>query len=493
MVSIQEKHPPVQRPIRTIQFGEGNFLRAFIGDLWQHANNCGIPLGNIAVVKPRIPCDNEDPLAPYRRQGGVYTVLYRGKIEGRTVEEAHIIDCVSEFLYPDRDRERVRTIFRSPELRYVVSNTTEAGITLCPEQDDAESLAVSFPAKLTQLLYDRYTAFAGDRMRGLTILPMELIEENGSVLRECILTMAEQWRMPDGFTDWVRSSCVFVNTLADRIVTGKPAAPVLDMLGYRDEAVTVCEPFFSLVLASPLDLPSLVPLQNAGQHAVLSVTLTKDLQLYRARKVRILNGAHTGTVLSGILAGISIVRDLVRHPVCGSFLKQMLTKEILPYVPVDPLDPDGAARFAAAVYDRFDNPYIDHRLLDISIESVEKWRVRILPSLRDYYTANGKLPVCLTFSYAALLAFLTGEKQNNAIVGKRPDGTEYPIQDTHAEMFLSICRLPEKEYVCHAAGYTEIWQENLTDYPGFTDMVSEMLCDIRRSTIEAIRKWGERA
>lgn len=492
MRSIVEAHAPVIRPIRTVQFGEGNFLRAFVGDLWQSANDHGIPLGNIAVVKPRVSPETYDPLAKFRAQNGVYTVLRRGRMDGTVVDEAKIIDCVAEFLYPDRDRARVRELFRSPELFYVVSNTTEAGIALSAE-DSIDTLAKSYPAKLTQLLYDRFTTFSGDPARGLTILPMELIEHNGTTLRECVLEMACYWELPAGFAAWIRKSCVFVNTLVDRIVTGKPHDHDMELiwhtLGYRDEAVAVCEPFFSLVLEDKAGVAVLKPLRDAG----LSVTVTDDLTRYRERKVRILNGAHTGNVLCGILAGIPIVRDLVEHPDFGAFFADMLRYEILPYVPVDPADPDGVRRFADSVRDRFDNPYIDHRLLDISIESAEKWRVRILPSLHDAYRATGKLPLRLTFSFAALLAFLTGVETDGAVMGTRADGSTYPIRDTHAAEFLAICHLPAAEYVRRAVGMRELWGCDLAAYPCFVETVSEMLTDIRKDPVEAVRKWSVRS
>lgn len=487
---ITDRYPSVVRPIRTVQFGEGNFLRAFIGDLWQSANNHGIPIGNIAVVKPRTAPEEEDPLAVFRKQQGIFTVLRRGRKDGKIVDEAHIIDCMPEFLYPDRDRDRVREIFCAPELRYIISNTTEAGITLM-EEEPINTLAKSYPAKLTQLLYDRFTAFSGDHTRGLTILPMELMEQNGMTLRECVLTMANRWGLPDDFTAWIRDACVFVNTLVDRIVTGFPTdpAPIWDTLGYRDDAVTVCEPFFSLVLESKTENPALEMLQKAG----LPVTITDNLVRYRERKVRILNGAHTGNVLCGILAGIPLVRTLVENVDCGSFLRQMVYHEILPHVPVDPRDPEGGRRFANDMLERFDNPHIDHRLLDISIESVEKWRVRILPSFRDAYCAAGKLPFCLTFSFAALLAFMTGTEQNGTIIGTRPNGTTYPIRDTHAPSFLTSCSLPSVEYVRQIAGNTELWREDMTTYPHFTETAAEMLCNIRQNPLAAIRKWRERA
>ena len=490
MKSITELYPPIARPIRTVQFGEGNFLRAFIGELWQSANDHGIPIGNIAAVKPRVVPEGADPMAALRGQRGVYTVLCRGRRNGQIVEKARLIDCVPEFLYPDRDRARVREIFRAPELCYVVSNTTEAGIALT-EEEPIDVLACSYPAKLTQLLYDRFVAFSGDPARGLTILPMELIEQNGTALRECVLTMANRWGLPDDFAVWVRNACVFVNTLVDRIVTGLPRepAPIWDALGYRDDAITVCEPFFSLVLEDKTGNPALESLRNAG----LPVTITDDLARYRERKVRILNGAHTGNVPCGILAGIPIVRVLVEDPDCGAFLSDMLREEILPYVPIDPHDPDGVHRFANDVLDRFDNPYIDHRLLDISIESVEKWRVRILPSFCDAFHATGKLPLRLTFSFAALLAFMTGTEQNGTIAGTRPNGTTYPIRDIHAAPFLASCSLPAVEYVRQIAGMTELWREDMTTYPRFTETAAEMLSDIRRDPLAAIQKWRNRA
>ena len=489
MRSIVEVHAPVARPIRTVQFGEGNFLRAFVGSLWQSANESGIPLGNIAVVKPRVSPVTEDPLAKFRTQSGVYTILRRGRMNGAVMDEAKIVDCMAEFLYPDRNRNRLREIFRAPALTYVVSNTTEAGIAISDEAS-VDRLANSYPAKLTQLLYDRFTAFSGDPARGLTILPMELIERNGTTLRECVLVMADRWQLPAAFSVWIQESCVFVNTLVDCIVTGSPndMESIWRTLGYRDEAVTVCEPFFQMVLEDKTGIPSIEPLKNAE----LPVTFTNDLARYRERKVRILNGAHTGNVLCGILAGIPIVRDLVEHPDFGTFLADMLRYEILPYVPLDPADPDGVRRFAACVLDRFDNPFIDHRLLDISIESTEKWRVRILPSLRDAYHATGGLPVRLTFSFAALLAFLTGTETNGAVAGTRPDGSAYPIRDTHAAEFLTLCHLPAVEYVRSAAAMTELWGCDLTTCPGFVETTCEMLTDIRRDPVAAVRKWSVR-
>lgn len=469
------------RPVRIVQFGEGNFLRAFADYMIDVANEKGVFDGAIAIVKPKA----GGSVARFSEQDCLYTVILRGKENGETVDTRRVITSVAEALEPFSDYDAYEALAKCPTVRFVISNTTEAGIVL-DETDTPEGLPGSFPGKITKFLYTRFCAFAGDPEKGLILLPTELIESNGKKLREYVLRLAALWNLPKAFSEWVLHACVFADTLVDRIVTGYPkeeAETLWNELGYKDELLDIGEPFGLWVIESERDIRRELPLAEAG----LPVIFTDDLHPYRTCKVRMLNGAHTASVLIGYLCGFDIVRDCMQNDQMGAFIRQAVRKEIAPLVS---LPAEEVLSFADSVFERFENPYIDHALLAISLNSVSKWRARVLPSVQDYVKKNGTPPRLLTFSFAALLAFYSGtERSGDVLYAKRKKGDVYAVRDDGAVLafFAENSHLSAAELVRRAGARTDFWGADLCEIPGFTEEAAGWLSAIREDPGAALR------
>ncbi len=457
-------------PIRLLQFGEGNFLRAFVDYMIDKANEAGIMDCGIAIVKPI----EFGSLERFDKQDNLYTVNLRGKLDGEVINSAHIVTSVQKTVDIYGDMDSYMELSRLDTLRFVVSNTTEAGIVL-DRNDKIDGIPSTYPGKLTKFLYERFCHFKGDASKGLILLPVELIENNGGKLRECVLALADEWKLPAEFTRWIEEACIFCSTLVDRIVTGYPrdeAEQICEKLGYSDELLDIGEPFGLWVIESDRDISSELPLDRAG----MPVVFTDDQRPYRERKVRILNGAHTSTVLLGWLSGLPIVRECMEDKVIRAFMEKAVGEEIAPQVK---LPAEEVAAFAAAVYERFENPFIRHSVLDISLNSVSKWKSRILPSFKDYYEKNGKIAPALTMSMAGLLAFYgAGEYADGKIEAKRPcDGEAYTVRDD-AEALEFIAQNSKKssaEYAKAVLSNEKFWGEDLCSYPGFCETVASYL------------------
>ena len=471
-----------ERPIKVIQFGEGNFLRAFVDYMIDVANEAGVFDGSIAIVKPI----SFGSLEMFEKQDNLYTVVLRGKENGDTVNDSRIVTSVSKVMDCKDDYEDYMALAKLETLRFVVSNTTEAGIVL-DKNDSMDGLPATYPGKLTKFLYERYLAFDGDMNKGLIILPVELIENNGGKLKECVLALCDCWKLPAEFKAWLEEACVFCSTLVDRIVTGYPrneVAAICEELGYQDNLVDVGEPFGLWVIESDKDISQEFPLDKAG----LPVVFTDNQKPYRERKVRVLNGAHTSSVLAGYLYGLDIVRDCMHDEIMGKFIRQVVMDEIVPQVPL-PLAEVKA--FAASVFERFENPFIDHALLSISLNSVSKWKARVLPSFKDYVANKGELPRLITFSLAALFAFYSSEDlREGALIAKRADGTVYEIHDdAHVlEFFATNSGKAAGEFVKAVLSNVVFWGEDLTAYEGMEATVTEWLTLIKTDAKAALKK-----
>ena len=470
------------RPIKVIQFGEGNFLRAFVDYMIDVANEAGVFDGSIAIVKPI----SFGSLEMFNQQDNLYTVVLRGKENGQTVNDSRIVTSVSKVMDCKDDYEDYMGLAKLESLRFVVSNTTEAGIVL-DKNDSMEGLPATYPGKLTKFLYERYLTFDGAMDKGLIILPVELIENNGGKLKECVLALCDCWALPAEFKNWIKEACVFCSTLVDRIVTGYPrneVAAICEELGYQDNLVDVGEPFGLWVIESDKDISKEFPLDQAG----LPVVFTDNQKPYRERKVRVLNGAHTSSVLAGYLYGLDIVRDCMHDEVMGKFIRQVVMDEIVPQVPL-PLDEVKA--FAASVFERFENPFIDHALLSISLNSVSKWKARVLPSFKDHVANKGELPRLITFSLAALFAFYSSEDlREGTLYAKRADGTTYEIHDdAHVLEFFAANSGKDADTFVKAALSNEVfWGEDLTAYEGMEETVAEWLTLIQADAKAALQK-----
>lgn len=479
-MNIKDKAFKTERPIKVMQFGEGNFLRAFVDYMIDIANEKGAFNGSIAIVKP-ISFGN---LEAFKEQDNLYTVVLRGKESGKVVNDSRIITSISKVLDCRDGYDEYISLAHLDTLRFVVSNTTEAGIVLDPN-DTFEGLPDTYPGKLTKFLYERYTAFDGAQDKGLIILPVELIEENGKRLKECVLALADIWNLPQDFKTWLNDNNVFCSTLVDRIVTGYPrgyADKVCEELGYEDKLVDIGEPFALWVIESEKDISNELPLDKIG----LPVIFTDNHKPYKERKVRVLNGAHTASVLAGYLYGIDIVRDCMSDALMGEFIRRVVMDEIVPQVNL-PIDEVKA--FADSVFERFENPFIDHALLSISLNSVSKWKARVLPSFKDYYKNKGQLPKLITFSFAALLAFYSSKDlREDGLYAKRSKGDEYVIHDDKAVLEFFSENTGKADFVELVCKNTAFWGEDLSLYGNFAQEVLYWYKRILTNTKDALKE-----
>ena len=388
---------------RIIQFGGGNFLRAFIDWMVDIMNrNVGFD-SDVVIVKPT-------PKGYYQaleEQDGLFHVLIRGIENGKLIQQTRLIQCISRSIQPYQDYHAYLGLAEIESMRFIFSNTTEAGIEFRPEDKLTDSPALSFPGKLTQLLYHRFQHFNGASDKGFLILPCELIERNGDQLRSCVLQYLEHWDLGGDFKTWVETANVFCNTLVDRIVTGFPkdeADELQNQIGFEDRLLVAAEPYYVFVIEDPhrqvaKELPSL--------QARLNVQFVDDLTKHRTLKVRILNGAHTAMVPVGYLNGLRTVRESIEHETIGTYIKDLIHNDILPTL--DYSDAEKVS-YAQAVIDRFKNPFIEHYLADIALNSISKFRTRLLPSLQWYNNdENGNQPEHILKALAALVTFYKGE------------------------------------------------------------------------------------
>lgn len=479
-MNIKEKAKRAERPIKAVQFGEGNFLRAFVDWMIDIANEKGAFDGSIAIVKPI----SFGSLDSFKEQDNLYTVLLRGKENGKVVNDSRIITSVAKALDCEEDYNEYMSLAKLDTLRFVVSNTTEAGIVL-DSNDTFQGLPNTYPGKLTKFLYKRYNAFSGAKDKGLIILPVELIDDNGGKLKECVLALSKIWNLPTEFLNWIEESNVFCSTLVDRIVTGYPrgyADKVCEELGYEDKLVDIGEPFALWVIESEKDISDELPLDKIG----LPVVFTNNQKPYRERKVRVLNGAHTSSVLAAYLYGLDIVRDCMADDVMGKYIRKVVLEEIVPQVNL-PIEEVKA--FANSVFERFENPFIDHALLSISLNSVSKWKARVLPSFKDYVKNNDKLPKLITFSFASLLAFYSSsDLRDDGLYAKRANGDEYIIHDDKTVLEFFADNIGKDTFIENACKNTAFWGEDLSEYKGFVNTVRFWYEKLMTSVGEALNE-----
>ena len=380
---------------RIIQFGEGGFLRGFADWMIQKMTDCGAFEGKVVVVQPieQGMCDI------LTAQDCKYTHIIRGS-EG---VETSQIDVISRCVKPYEDFESYLSLADIPSMRFIISNTTESGIVFSNTDTKAKAPEISFPAKLTMLLERRYKNGFG----GFIILPCELIDRNGDNLKKCVLAYADLWNMGEDFKAWVENENVFTNTLVDRINTGYPKGEELN-LGYEDNMVNTSEYFHLWVIETDFDIEKELPFSKAD----LNVIVTKDkLEMYRTRKVRILNGAHTSLVPYALLSGLDTVKSCMDNETMREHIRKCVFDEIIPTLD---LPRDELVDYANNVLIRFSNPYIKHYLSSIALNSVSKFKVRVLPSILEYNKRFGKLPETLTFAFAKLIEFYRTDMTNDA-------------------------------------------------------------------------------
>lgn len=451
------------RPVRVLQFGEGNFLRAFCDWMVDILNEKAGFDSNIQIVQPikagMGPVINE--------QEGLYHLVLNGIQDGKQVRTTRLITCVSGALNPYDDYEAYLWLAENPDLQFVLSNTTEAGIAYTTADKGLDTLPDSFPGKVTAFLHRRFLHFKGDKTRGLIFLPCELIDKNGTNLREIVLRYAKEWELAPDFIDWVTEHNTFCNTLVDRIVPGFPKDTIKEILEktqYDDKLVVMAELFHLWVIEGPDNVKEKFPAHKAG----LDVKLVRDLAPYRTRKVRILNGAHTALVPVAYLNGQRLVSEAMNDAASGKFIRDAIEEEIIPTLD---LPHEELRSFAGDVIQRFQNPFIKHELASIALNSVSKYKVRVLPSVFRYIELKKALPKRLLYSLAALIRFYKGTWKNQAL----------PVNDTPEVMafFGEVWLLKDKKaIVTRVLGNTAFWDTDLNELPGVTEYVAKSLNEI---------------
>lgn len=470
--------------VKVLQFGEGNFLRAFVDYFFDISNEKAGFDGKVALVQPIA----QGLTKLINDQEGLYTLYLRGSENGEKVDLKRVISAVDCCLnpYEKTDFDKMMEIATSDSLDIIVSNTTEAGIAYDPSCKFDDVPASSFPGKLTQVLYARYKA----GKKGVVVLSCELIDNNGKELLKCVNSYIEQWELGDEFKAWVNNDNIFCSTLVDRIVPGrirdeKEIQKLEAENGYHDELIDVGEIFGVWIIEGPKELEDRLPFKKAG----VNVHVVPNVMPYKHRKVRILNGAHTGFVLGAYLAGQNIVRDCMQNENIAGFMNKMLNDEVIPTL-VDHLDKNDLDEFASAVKDRFNNPFVNHELMSISLNSTSKWKARNMPSFLQYIEKNGKLPVCLTMSLAAYIAFYSNdisELTDAGLICKRPAGNTYTVSDDRwaLEFYYEHRNDSEEDLVRAVLGNKKMWDRDLNDIAGLTDAVVKDLKKIRTEGAEA--------
>lgn len=385
------------RPERVIQFGEGGFLRGFVDWILQILNEETDFNGSAVVVQPieQGMCDM------LQKQDCVYTHIMRGLRDGKPSVDKKIIDVISRTVKPYDDYDAYLRLAENPDFRFIVSNTTESGIEYIEEDRPDDTPPKSFPAKLTALLQKRFEL----GLSGFIFMPCELIDKNGENLKKCILKYADNWDLGEEFKNWIETENIFCNTLVDRIVTGYPKGENID-LGYEDNMLNTSELFHLWVIESPRSILKELPFDKTK----LNIIITDNLEMYRTRKVRILNGAHTSMIPYAMLEGIETVKECMENDKIRSFVNKCVFEEIIPTLD---LPKEDLIDYADNVFERFNNPYIRHLCASISLNSVSKFKVRVLPSILEYIKRTGETPQNLIFALVKLIEFYKNGTPND--------------------------------------------------------------------------------
>ncbi|MBP5523900.1 MAG: tagaturonate reductase [Bacteroidaceae bacterium] len=478
--------PKSSAPERIIQFGEGNFLRAFVDWIIYNMNQKTDFNSSVVVVQPI----DKGMVEWLNGQDCLYHVNLQGRQNGKPVNELTRIDVISRALNPYSQNSAFMALADQPEIRFVISNTTEAGIAFDPNCKFTDAPASSYPGKLTQLLYRRFQTFKGDPKKGLIIMPCELIFLNGHHLKECIYQYIELWKDDFGkdyakFKNWFTKYCYVCATLVDRIVPGFPRkeiAQIQKKVCYADNLVVQAEIFHLWVIEKPenmsiAQLRKEFPAEKAGLH----VLIAESEKPYHERKVTLLNGPHTVLSPVAYLSGINIVRDALHHPVVGKYIKKVQYDELMQTLNLPMAE---LQQFAADVLERFDNPYVDHQVTSIMLNSFPKYETRDLPGVKVYLQRKGELPKGLVMGLAAIITYYKG--------GKRADGAEIVPNDAPEimQMLTDLWATGDTQRVAEGVLAAEnIWKENLNQtVPGLTALVKQYLDLIQqKGMLEAVK------
>lgn len=449
-----------KRPVKVLQFGTGNFLRGFADWMIEILNDKTDFDGSVHIIQSHGKSIPED----FVNQNYNYHVFVRGFQNGKIIDEKKLITSISGVSNPNLDYGFFLDLAKNPDLESIISNTTEAGIVFDEKDTDPKKVPASFPGKLAALLYERFTFLEGNETKGLTILPCELIENNGDKLKECVMRYAALWNFRQEFLDWLDTTCSFCNTLVDRIVPGFPKENFEEFekkTGFSDHLAVVAEPYHFWAIEGPEALKSIFQTEKTG----LNVQIVNNLHPYRLRKVRILNGAHTAMVPVAYLKGIRTVGEAMEDPEISTYISDTIYKEIIPTLD---LPKEELEQFAAEVLDRFRNPFIRHELISISLNSISKFRVRVLPTILEYHSQTGQFPENLIRSFADLIRFYKGDINDKSI----------PLKDEPAvlEFFEKVWKKENHEEIVETVLANEyLWGMDLNQIPGLGAKVNHYL------------------
>ena len=451
-------------PIKVMQFGEGNFLRAFVDWIIQKMNNSGKYEGHVVVVQP-LEFGRVKDLAA---QDGLYTLYLQGIDNGKVTRTHEVIDVLDDFINPYTEYQKFLDYACSEDLEVVISNTTEAGITLDESDIDSTKTPKTFPGKVLAMLEARYAKFNGDANKGLSFICCELIDNNGDELRKCVLALAKVKGLDAKLVSWIENSCHFTSTLVDRIVPGYPRDEIEEItkeLGYIDSSIVKGEIFHLWVLAKEAHIEKVFPCDIVG----LNVIYAESIKPYKQRKVKVLNGCHTCMVPVSYLYGIDTVKESIDDEVVGKFAREFIFDEVVPTIK---LPQDQMVAYANSVLERYLNPFVRHELMSIALNSISKYWARVLPTVKDYLNENGKLPSHAMFSLAALIKFYAGKRGEETIALK--DDPSYLEYFTN----LYAKNLDEESLVKDVLSQTSMWGEDLNKVADMTAVVTSYLKEI---------------
>lgn len=452
-----------ERPVKIMQFGEGNFLRAFVDWIIQRLNDDGAINASVAVVQP-MPFGRVKELS---EQDGLYTLRLEGIDNGEKVKKSRVIDVIGDLINPFEQYEHYLSYGESEDLQIIISNTTEAGIAVDPTDTDFTKCPNSYPGKLLALLKRRYDHFKGDMSKGLAIIPCELIDNNGDELYRCLTELAQINKMDKKFIEWMQKANHFTSTLVDRIVPGYPRNEIEAIqkeTGYIDNNVVKGEIFHLWVLKKEAHVQKVFPADSTG----LNVIFADSIKPYKQRKVKILNGSHTAMVPVAYLCGIDTVGEAVNDEVIGKYVHDFVFDEVNPTID---LPQDQMVAFANSVIERYKNPFIRHELMSIALNSTTKFRTRLLPTLEDYIRITGKLPQHLLFSFAAIVEFHKGKRGEEKIALN-----DDPAYLEHWAKLWAEFDGDYKKLAKNALGWKEAWGVDMnTLHPEITDTVAKYL------------------
>lgn len=460
-------------PEKILQFGEGNFLRGFVDWQIQVLNEKTDFNGSVVVVQPR----GSEKIDRLNRQDGLFTLYLQGLKDGKPVNEHMVIDSISRGINLFTDYQDYLKLAASDELRFIISNTTEAGIVFDPDDKLEDRPQRSFPGKLTAFLYHRFLAFDGDVNRGCILIPCELIENNGGKLKEVVLKYASHWNLDSEFTAWIDQANTFCSSLVDRIVPGYPTDSIEEKtaeIGFQDELMVVGEQYHLWAIEGPESLKQELPVAGTG----LNTLIVDDLTPFRTRKVRILNGAHTAMTPVAYLAGLETVEEAVKDSEFGLFIREMIAEEIVPTLEGDL---EELTLYAGDVLNRFANPFIKHYLMSIALNSISKFKTRNLPALLEYVAKNESLPKRMVFSLSSLIYFYRGKRGEEPIqLEDQPEIVQFfqAIWQQYEDYLVESKELAEK-----VLSEQKLWEMDLASIPGLVDAVAANLLQMEQKGV----------